>query len=212
MANTNGLSLPNFRRYFLSNNTTPQRTSALPIAPRTRSILEIFLHPDQEVELASPLIAPLRSQVGLHVMGRLLVKWRDQMLCSDGVALASASYLASSPHQAQVLRLAGAVTEHSLSSGQARGASSSRASGAHKVSGILARLLKYFAGAYVRRNHVWHFVSRLTLLGPSCTSSCIGSTTFSLLQADLSCYQNTHRLNIVLWPRLSSFELGSCTA
>lgn len=94
MVNTNGFSLPNFRRYFLSNNATPKHTSALPIVTRTRSILEIFLHPDQEVELASPLIAPLRNQVRLHVMGRRLVKWRDPMLCSDNVALASASYLA----------------------------------------------------------------------------------------------------------------------
>ena len=38
-------------------------------SPGTRSILEIFLHPDQEVELASPLIAPLRIQVRLHMMG-----------------------------------------------------------------------------------------------------------------------------------------------
>lgn len=204
MANANGLSLPDFRRYFLSNNTTPQQTSALPIAPWTRSILEIFLHPGQEVELASPPMAPLRSQVRLHVMGRLLVKWRDQILCSDNVALASASYLAVPPCQYQVLRLAGAVTEHSLSSGQARGASLSRASGAHKVSGILARLSKSFAEAYVRRDHVWHFVSLLTLRVPNRTSSCFRSTTFSLLQADLSCHQNTHRLNIVLWPRLSS--------
>jgi hypothetical protein len=42
-------------------------------SPETRSILEMFLHPDQEVELASPLFAPLRNQVRLHVMGRLLV-------------------------------------------------------------------------------------------------------------------------------------------
>jgi hypothetical protein len=54
MANTNGFSLPNFHRYFLSNNATPKHTSALPIVTRPRSILEIFLHPDQEVELASP--------------------------------------------------------------------------------------------------------------------------------------------------------------
>ena len=170
------------------------------------------MHPDQEVELAYRLIAPLRIQVRLQMMGRLLVKWRDQMLCSDNVALASASYLAVPPCRYQVLRLARAVTEHSLSSRQARGASLSRASGAHKVSGILAGLSKSFAEAYVRRDHFWHFMSRPTLLVPNCTSSCFGSTTFSLLQANLSCHQNTHRLNIVLWPRLSSFELGSCTA
>jgi hypothetical protein len=118
MANTNGLSLPGFRRYFLSKNTTPKHNYALLIATRTRSILEIFLRPDQEVELASLLIAPLRNQVRLHGMARLLVKWRDQMLCSENVALTSASCLATPPCQYQVLRLAGAVTEHSLSSGQ----------------------------------------------------------------------------------------------